>query len=136
MTKPTALIKPEFIANVDTANEEVGRVVDQYNALVISFNEQAAASETLLSEANVSKETAEKNFTELKASTDKEIKDLGEKADKTARDAQAAIAAAGITDPATVKGSNALDADRKTSTEGLTGLARAIAANTAMQAKN
>lgn len=144
-TPLTLLPKPEFVANVDTANEEIVRLVGQYNALVSpegrltkAENDLDAANALLstaikpedLQTAKDATEAANKEVTRLIA----ENKTLGEKADKAGAGAVAAIASSGVTDPAKVKGANDAEAD-KPNTDGLTGLARACAANIAMQAK-
>lgn len=138
--KPTALqliAKPEFIANVDTANEEVVRVVDQYNALVGAEGRLVKAEaqvETLTAQVSTmitaeAHKVATDEVTRLTA----EAITLKDKADKAGAAAITTIAASGIDAPAKVAATDPLK-DTKVNTDGLTGLARAMAANQAIHA--
>lgn len=139
---------PEFIANIDTANEEIVRLTGELattvtraetaEGLVTAANDAASAANTAM--ATMVKPEAHQAVVDAKAAVDAEllkanakIVELGTKADTAATNATAAISAAAITAPAQVKGANALE-DDATKTSGLTGLARATAANVALQA--
>jgi hypothetical protein len=145
----TAPAEPEFIANIDTANEEVVRLTGELataitraetaEGLVAAANDATAAANANL--AKMVKPEDHKAVVDAKAAVDAElvkanakIAELGTKADTAATNATAAIAAAAITAPAQVKGADALT-DDKSKITGKTGLARAIAANVALQAK-
>lgn len=148
MTNPTPLAvlpKPEFIALVDIANEEVVRLTDRYNALIgpegrltKAEADLVAANALLVDAIKPESLQAEKA---ARAVADAEVVRLTAenasqkvKLDAAGAATLQAAAAAGVETPAKAKGADALSEDaRKTNDSGATGLQRAINANTELQ---
>lgn len=140
MSKPTPLAvlpKPEFIANIDTANEEVVRLVGLYN-IIVSPEGRLMKAEADLEAANALLAGAVKPedlqaAKDAQAKAEKERDEFKSKVDGAVAASVQAAAAAGVEQPAKVKGTNALEADQPAKSTA-TGLQRAIEANIAIHA--
>ena len=124
--------KPEFIANVDTANEEIARLVEAHNTLD-DTHEATARELTEVKDQLKTAQDAEKNAKE-ELTKAVEAKQVAEKAAAQAKtDALTTVANAGVTEPAKVQGTNAIEDENKGPKVELKGLARAMAANIKLQ---
>jgi hypothetical protein len=130
----------DFIANIDSANEEIGRLTAENEKSLVALTEMTATAlkfETELKAAN------EKAAADLTAANEKAAADLKVVTEKAAvevaqakKDALSASAAAGVTAPVKVPAeANVVDDSKiKTAPEAV-GLQRAINANIAEQTK-
>jgi multidrug resistance efflux pump len=140
----------EFIPNITTANEEIVRLdtaLAEFDATKVRLTKaeaDLAAAQALLEGAikpealQTAKDAQTKAEADLAAANEahaKAIKELQAKVDAAASDSLKAAAAAGVTPVADTKttGIDRVD-DVKSAASGLTGLARAIAGNAALQA--
>jgi hypothetical protein len=135
----------EFIANINTANEEIvrldGAVAEATKRAEKAENELKAAND-LLAEApkpadlQAAKDAQKKAEEALSTANDthaKAVKELQGKVDSATTNGVKAAAAAGV-DPVKDVATTGIDHADNKKTNGLTGLARAIAANQELQA--
>ena len=151
-TKKTAE-KPGFIANIDTANEEIQRLTGELATAVeangVAVQAQKDAQAKFDKDLQAAKDAHAQALTDAQAKFDKDLKEAKDSHEAALNDAKTkaaeegkkegakdivkACAAAGVAVPANIAGDAAVDDSKvKTpDTKGLTGLARAIAANVA-----
>lgn len=131
---------PGFIANIDTANEEIARLGAENEKVLEAVEEQTARALQFERDLKAANEKAEKD---LKAVNEKAAADLKAVTEKAAADvaeakknALTASAAAGVANPVNAPASADVVDDSKIKTgPEATGLQRAINANVAAQAK-